>query len=46
MIHLLITGGAGFIGASFARYVYELYPKIRIVRTGQNSLRWQSRKPN
>ncbi|MGZ9645730.1 dTDP-glucose 4,6-dehydratase [Lactiplantibacillus pentosus] len=31
MNHLLITGGAGFIGANFARYVYESHPKVQIV---------------
>jgi dTDP-glucose 4,6-dehydratase len=31
MKHLLITGGAGFIGANFTRYVLDRYPNIRVV---------------
>jgi dTDP-glucose 4,6-dehydratase len=31
MKHLLITGGAGCIGASFTRYVLDRYPNIRVV---------------
>ncbi len=29
--NLLVTGGAGFIGANFARYMLETYPGYRIV---------------
>lgn len=29
--NLLITGGAGFIGSNFARYMLETYPNYRIV---------------
>lgn len=28
---VLITGGAGFIGSNFARYLYEKYPDYRVV---------------
>jgi dTDP-glucose 4,6-dehydratase len=28
---ILVTGGAGFIGSTFARYLYERYPEYRIV---------------
>ena len=30
MTHLLITGGAGFIGSNFARYILEKYPDYRV----------------
>ena len=29
-MHLLITGGAGFIGSNFVKYVFETYPSYRI----------------
>jgi dTDP-glucose 4,6-dehydratase len=28
--NILITGGAGFIGSNFARYMYETYPALKI----------------
>ncbi len=28
---ILITGGAGFIGSNFARYLYEKYPSYKII---------------
>ncbi len=28
---ILITGGAGFIGSNFVRYLYEKYPKYRLL---------------
>lgn len=28
---ILITGGAGFIGSNFTRYIYEKYPEYRIL---------------
>ncbi|KZU36348.1 dTDP-glucose 4 6-dehydratase [Lactiplantibacillus plantarum] len=31
MKKLLITGGAGFIGSNFIRYVYRYHPEIRII---------------
>lgn len=31
MKNLLITGGAGFIGSNFIRYVYRYHPEIRII---------------
>jgi len=31
MRHMLITGGAGFIGSNFTRYVLEKYPDIQVV---------------
>jgi dTDP-glucose 4,6-dehydratase len=31
MQNLLITGGAGFIGSNFVRYVLEAYPEYRVV---------------
>lgn len=30
-IHILITGGCGFIGSNFVRYLYEKYPSYQIV---------------
>jgi len=29
--NLLITGGAGFIGSNFVRYMLEKYPNYRVV---------------
>jgi dTDP-glucose 4,6-dehydratase len=29
--HLLVTGGAGFIGSNFARYILEKYPDYEVV---------------
>ena len=31
MNNLLITGGAGFIGSNFVRYILEKYPAYRVV---------------
>ena len=31
MENLLVTGGAGFIGSNFVRYVLEKYPQYRLV---------------
>ena len=31
MKNLLVTGGAGFIGSNFARYMLEKYPDYRLV---------------
>jgi dTDP-glucose 4,6-dehydratase len=31
MRHLLVTGGAGFIGSNFARYMLQQYPDYRVV---------------
>jgi dTDP-glucose 4,6-dehydratase len=31
MHNLLITGGAGFIGSNFVRYMLEMYPEYRVV---------------
>ncbi|MGN5466828.1 dTDP-glucose 4,6-dehydratase [Lactiplantibacillus plantarum] len=31
MKKLLITGGAGFIGSNFIRYIYRYHPEIRII---------------
>ncbi|MGQ9459249.1 MAG: GDP-mannose 4,6-dehydratase, partial [Anaerolineae bacterium] len=31
MRNLLITGGAGFIGSNFTRYILEKYPDYRVV---------------
>ena len=31
MKHLLITGGAGFIGSNFARYILQKYPDYHVV---------------
>ncbi len=31
MKHLLVTGGAGFIGSNFVRYTLETYPDYRVV---------------
>jgi dTDP-glucose 4,6-dehydratase len=28
---ILVTGGAGFIGSNFVRYLYEKYPDVRII---------------
>ena len=28
---ILVTGGAGFIGSSFAHYIFEKYPQYRLV---------------
>jgi len=28
---ILITGGAGFIGSNFARYLYHKYPDYRLL---------------
>ena len=28
---LLITGGAGFIGSNFVRYIYTKYPEYKII---------------
>ncbi|MFZ5652549.1 MAG: dTDP-glucose 4,6-dehydratase [Bacillota bacterium] len=28
---LLVTGGAGFIGSNFVRYIYEKYPEYKII---------------
>jgi dTDP-glucose 4,6-dehydratase len=28
---ILITGGAGFIGSNFVRYLYENYPSYRLI---------------
>jgi dTDP-glucose 4,6-dehydratase len=35
MMKLLITGGAGFIGSNFIRYMLEKYPDCRIVNLDQ-----------
>jgi dTDP-glucose 4,6-dehydratase len=31
MMKLLVTGGAGFIGSNFVRYMLEKYPECRIL---------------
>lgn len=31
MKHLLVTGGAGFIGSNFTRYMLETYPDLKVV---------------
>lgn len=31
MKNLLVTGGAGFIGSNFVRYMLEKYPEYKIV---------------
>lgn len=28
--NIVITGGAGFIGSNFVRYINEKYPKVKI----------------
>jgi dTDP-glucose 4,6-dehydratase len=28
---VLVTGGAGFIGSNFVRYIYNKYPDYRII---------------
>ncbi|MEJ2148738.1 MAG: GDP-mannose 4,6-dehydratase, partial [Chloroflexota bacterium] len=31
MKNLLVTGGAGFIGSNFVRYMLERYPDLHVV---------------
>ena len=37
---LLVTGGAGFIGSNFIRYVLERYPEVKII-----NILWGNKKP-
>ena len=45
MPRLLVTGGAGFIGANFARYWAERYEQDRSRRAGRPDVCRQSREP-
>ena len=31
LMNLLVTGGAGFIGSNFVRYILEKYPEYRVI---------------
>jgi len=30
-MNLLVTGGAGFIGSNFIRYILDKYPEYRVI---------------
>ncbi len=38
--HIIVTGGAGFIGSNFVHYVYNNHPDVHVTVLGQTYLCW------